>query len=72
MESVTERFLKAAQEMLWSCMRVLEQCLNHCSTSNTTPSSYDVTASAINKEKKRQRLADPLLQSGVVTRSNRV
>jgi len=44
---------------------------NHCSTSNTTPASNDVTALAI-KAKKHQRLADPLLQSSVVTRSNRV
>jgi len=45
---------------------------NHCSTSNTTPASYDVTALAIIKPKKHQRLADPLLQSSVVTRNNRV
>jgi len=44
---------------------------NHCPTSNTTPASCVVTALAI-KPKKRQRLADPLLQSGVVTRNNRV
>jgi len=45
---------------------------NYCSTSNTTPASYDVTALAIIKPKEHQRLADPLLQSGVVTRNNRV
>ena len=40
---------------------------NYCSTSNTTPASYDVTALAIIIiPKKHQRLADPLLQSGVV------
>jgi len=45
---------------------------NHCRTSNTAPASYDVTALAIIKPKKHQRLTDPLLQSGVVTRNNRV
>jgi len=45
---------------------------NHCSTSNSTPTRYDVTALAIIKPKKHQRLADPLLQSGVVTHNNRV
>jgi len=39
---------------------------NNCSTSNTTSASYDVTALAIIKPK-HQRLADPLLQSGVAT-----
>jgi len=53
-------------------MRLLEQCVNHCSTKNTTPASNDLTALAIIKPKKHQRLADPLLQSGVVTRNNRV
>jgi len=43
----------------------------HCSTSNTTPASNDVTALAI-KPKKHQRLAYPLLQAGVVTHSIRV
>jgi len=33
---------------------------NHCSTSNTTPASYDVTALVIIKQKKHQRLADPV------------
>jgi len=45
---------------------------NHCSTNNTTPGGYDVTALAIIKPKKHQRLADSLLQSGVVTRNSRV
>ena len=45
---------------------------NHCITSNTTPDSYDVTALAIIKPREHQRLADPLLQSGVVTRNDRV
>jgi len=45
---------------------------SHCSTNNTTPASYDVAALAIIKPKKHQRLEDPLLQSGVVTRNNRV
>jgi len=45
---------------------------NHCATSNTAPANYDVTALAIIKPKKHQRLADPLLQSGVVTHNNRV
>jgi len=44
-------------------MQHLEQWFeNHC-TSNTTPASYDVTALAIIKPKKHQRLADPSLQS---------
>jgi len=33
---------------------------NHFSTNNTTPASYDVTALAIIKPKKHQRLADPV------------
>jgi len=45
---------------------------NHCSTSNTTPASYHVTALAIIKPKKHKRLADALLQSGVITHNNRV
>jgi len=45
---------------------------NHCSTSNTTPASYDVTALGIIKAKEHQRLADPFLQSGVVARNDRV
>ena len=44
---------------------------NHCSTSNITPASYDVTVLAITPEK-HQRLTDLLLQSGVVTHDNRV
>jgi len=43
---------------------------NHCSTTNTTPARYDVTALTIVKSNKHQRLADPLLQSGVVTRNS--
>jgi len=43
---------------------------NHCSTRNTTPAFYDVTALAIKETSKHQRLADPLFQSGIVTRSN--
>jgi len=46
--------------------------VNHCSTSNTKPARNYVTALAIIEPKKHQRLADPLLQSGVVTRNNRV
>jgi len=38
--------------------------------SNTTHASNDVTTFAIIKPRKHQRLADPLLQSGVVTRNN--
>jgi len=37
------------------------------STTNTTPASYDAMALVTVKPRKRQRLADPLLQSGVVT-----
>jgi len=36
------------------------------------PASYDVTALAVINPKKHQMLADPLLQSGVVTHNNRV
>jgi len=63
---------KDAWELHSALRRVIE---NHCSsnTSNTTePASYDATALAIIKRKKHQMLADPLLQSGVVTRNNRV
>jgi len=35
-------------------------------------SRYDVTALVMIKPRKYQRLADPLMQSGVVTRNNRV
>jgi len=57
----------------WDLHAVLRTLFeNHCSTSNTTPASYDVTALAIIKPKKHQRLAYPLLQSGVVTRNNRL
>jgi len=45
---------------------------NYCSTSDTTPDSYDVTALTIIKPEKHQRLADLLLQSGVVIHNNRV
>jgi len=45
---------------------------NHCSTNDTTLASHDLTALEIIKPKKHQRLADPLLQSGVVTRNKRV
>ena len=45
---------------------------NHCSTSNTTPASYDVTVLVMIKPKKHQRLVDLLLQSGIVARNNRV
>jgi len=40
--------------------------------SNTMPASYDVIALAIIKPKKYQRLADPLLQSGVATHNNHI
>jgi len=43
-----------------------------CGTNNTTPVSYDVTTLVIIKPKKRQRLADLLLQSGVAPSNNRV
>jgi len=42
------------------------------STSNTTPASYDVTVLTMIKPKKHKRLANPLLQSDVVTRNNHV
>jgi len=54
--------------MFGSCMRLLNVFDKHCSTSNTMHASYDVTAIAIIKP----RLADPLLQSGVVIRNSRI
>ena len=66
-----KKIAKAAERMLESCMRLLEQCLRTIA-SNATLVSYDVTGLAIIKPNKHQRLADPLLQSGVVTRNNRV
>jgi len=45
---------------------------NYFLTSNITPASYDVTAVAIIKQKKHERLADISLQLGVVTHKNRV
>ena len=71
-ESVTERFLKAAQRMLGSWMGLRTVFENHCSTKNTTPANYDVTALAMIKPEKHQRRADLLLHSGVVTHNNRV
>jgi len=61
--------MKDAWELHAALRTVFE---NHCSTSDTTPGSYDVTGLAIIQPKEHQRLADPLLQSGVVTRDNRV
>jgi len=54
-----------------SCMQLLEQYLRII-IQEVTPclSSYDVTALAIIKPKKHERLADLLLQSGVVTPNN--
>ena len=46
--------------------------VNRFSTSNTTPANYDVTALAIIKQKKHQRLAGPLLQPDVITHNIRV
>jgi len=60
---------KNAWELHATLRKVFE---NHCSTSATTPASNDVTALAIIKPKKHQRLGDPLLQSDVITRNNRV
>jgi len=40
--------------------------------SNTTSVPLDVTTLAMIKLRKHQRLADPWLQCGVVTRNNRV
>jgi len=57
---------------------------DHHSTSKTTLASYDVTALATSRLrchsvsdvtallKKHQMLAEPMLQSGVITHSNRV
>jgi len=42
---------------------------NYCSTSITTPASYNATTLAMIKARKYQKLADPLLQCGVVTRN---
>jgi len=52
-------------------MLLLEQCLRTINQQVTpTPASYDVTGLAIIKPKEHQSFADPLLQSGVVTRNN--
>jgi len=64
LRKILEVLLKDAWELHAALRTVLE---NHCWTSNSTPASYDVTALAIIKPRKYQRLADPLLQSGVVT-----
>jgi len=57
--------------MLGSCMLLLEQCLRTINQQVTpTPASYDVTGLAIIKPKEHQSFADPLLQSGIVTRNN--
>jgi len=45
---------------------------NHCSTSNTMSASYYVTTLTIIKVRNHQRLADALLQSGVVTHNSRL
>jgi len=41
----------------------------HCSTSNTNPASYNAKTLAMIKPRKLQRIADPMLQSGVVSRN---
>jgi len=65
--------LKATQKDVWELYVALGTVFeNHCSKNNTKPASYHVIALAIIKPNKHQRLADPLLQSGVVTRNNRV
>jgi len=67
------RIAKSRTKDGWELHAVLRTVLeNHCSTSNTTPDSYDVTTLAIIKPMEHQRLADPLLQSGVITHNNRV
>ena len=67
------RIAKSLTKDVWELHATLRTVFeNHCSTSNTTPASYDITALAIIKPKKHQRLADPLLQSGVVSRNNGV
>jgi len=53
-------------------MQLLEQCLRITvlqSTSDTNPGSCNATTLAMIKPKKHQKLADPSLQSGVVTTS---
>ena len=58
---------KDASELHAALRRVFE---NHCSTSNTTnTASCDANALAMIKQRKHQRLADPLLQSVVITRN---
>jgi len=54
--------------MFRSCMWLLGQLFNK----NTMPTSYVITALAIIKSKKHQRLTVPLLLSGVVTHNNHV
>jgi len=66
------RIAKSRTKDAWELHAALRTVFeNRFSTRNTTPASYDVTVLAI-KPKKHQRLADPLLQSGVVTHNNRI
>jgi len=58
---------KSPTKDAWELHAVLRTMFeNHCSTSNNTPASYDDTTIAMIKPKKHQRLADPLLHSGVI------
>ena len=65
------KIAKSRLSVLGSCNAALKTVFeNQCSTSNTTPVSYDVTSLAIITPKEHQRLVDPLLLSGVVTHNN--
>jgi len=71
--TICYRIAKSRTKDAWELHAALETVFeNYCSTSNTTPASYDVTALAIINPKKYQCLADPLLQSGVITHNNHV
>jgi len=58
------RIAESRTKDAWELHAVLRTVFeDRCSTSKTTPASYDVTALATIKSKKHQRLADPLLLS---------
>jgi len=60
----TKSHTKDAWELHATLRRVFE---NHCSTCNTNHASYNRTTLQMIETRKHQRLADPLLQSGVIT-----
>jgi len=70
---VTERLLRAVQRMLGSCMRLSNSVWEPFFNKQHHACQLRChSLSKIIKPKKHPRFADPLLQSGVVTRNNRV